>query len=400
MNTVKLRDIANIYIGNSINKSEKQKKYMRDVPGWNYIATKDVDFDGTVTYKNGVVIPFTETKFKTAPAGTVFVCSEGGSAGKKTALITEEVCFGNKLFALVNDKGLFNPKYLFYYTRYEGFLKQFKVLATSLMGGISLKNFGNIEVPMPNLEVQSKMVGLIDEQLSSLDNAVETLNKTKEQLAVYRQAVLKKEFSGDWSFDKAENLCEFITKGTTPKKSEMFSGNGEVPFIKVYNLTFDNSLDFTIDPTYVSKETHEGFLVRSKVLPGDVLMNIVGPPMGKVSIVPDKYPEWNINQAIARFRCKEKLLNKFLAYYLGFAETVEKMMKQSKATAGQFNLTLEICRNIMIPVPDYETQEKIVYEIETKMSVCEEIERTVDEALQQAKAMRQSILKEVFEGRL
>ena len=82
---------------------------------------------------------------------------------------------------------------------------------------------------------------------------------------------------------------------------------------------------------------------------------------------------WNIKTS------KEKLLNKFLAYYLGFAETVEKMMKQSKATAGQFNLTLEICRNIMIPVPDYETQEKIVYEIETKMSVCEEIERTVDE---------------------
>ena len=253
---------------------------------------------------------------------------------------------------------------------------------------------------VPSEDKQVEVVRKIEELFSSLDNAVETLNKTKEQLAVYRQAVLKKEFSGDWSFDKAENLCEFITKGTTPKKSEMFSGNGEIPFIKVYNLTFDNSLDFTIDPTYVSKETHEGFLVRSKVLPGDVLMNIVGPPMGKVSIVPDKCPEWNINQALARFRCKEKLLNKFLAYYLGFAETVEKMMKQSKATAGQFNLTLEICRNIMIPVPDYETQEKIVYEIETKMSVCEEIERTVDEALQQAKAMRQSILKEAFEGRL
>lgn len=253
---------------------------------------------------------------------------------------------------------------------------------------------------VPSEDKQVEVVRKIEELFSSLDNAVETLNKTKEQLAVYRQAVLKKEFSGDWSFDKAENLCEFITKGTTPKKSEMFLGNGEIPFIKVYNLTFDNSLDFTIDPTYVSKETHEGFLVRSKVLPGDVLMNIVGPPMGKVSIVPDKYPEWNINQAIARFRCKEKLLNKFLAYYLGFAETVEKMMKQSKATAGQFNLTLEICRNIMIPVPDYETQEKIVYEIETKMSVCEEIERTVDEALQQAKAMRQSILKEAFEGSL
>ena len=293
------------------------------------------------------------------------------------------------------------PKYLMNLINSIGFRAEIKKYESgTTRKRISRKNLGKIEFSIPDIGEQRKTIEKLEETMSSLDNAVETLNKTKEQLAVYRQAVLKKEFSGDWSFDKAENLCEFITKGTTPKKSEMFSGNGEVPFIKVYNLTFDNSLDFTIDPTYVSKETHEGFLVRSKVLPGDVLMNIVGPPMGKVSIVPDKYPEWNINQAIARFRCKEKLLNKFLAYYLGFAETVEKMMKQSKATAGQFNLTLEICRNIMIPVPDYETQEKIVYEIETKMSVCEEIERTVDEALQQAKAMRQSILKEAFEGRL
>ena len=56
MNTVKLIDIATIYNGNSINKTVKQEKYMKDVPGWNYIGTKDVGFDGKVTYKNGVII--------------------------------------------------------------------------------------------------------------------------------------------------------------------------------------------------------------------------------------------------------------------------------------------------------------------------------------------------------
>lgn len=125
MNIVKLNDIATIYNGNSIKKTVKQQKYMNDVPGWNYIATKDVDFDGTITYRNGVVIPFSETKFKIAPAGTVLVCSEGGSAGRKTAIITEDVCFGNKLFAIVNSNNLFLEKYVFYYTRFEGFLKQF-----------------------------------------------------------------------------------------------------------------------------------------------------------------------------------------------------------------------------------------------------------------------------------
>jgi len=149
-----------------------------------------------------------------------------------------------------------------------------------------------------------------------------------------------------------------------------------------------------------SKKTHSGFLARSITRPGDVLMNIVGPPIGKVSIVPNDYPEWNINQAIARFRCKDRLYNKFLAYYLGFSETVEKMKKKGKATAGQFNLTLEICRSVLIPVPNYAIQVELVQWIESRLSACDSISQIVDTAILQAEAMRQSILKEAFEGRL
>lgn len=191
MNRVKLKDIATIYNGNSINKDVKKEKYMKDIPGWNYIATKDVDFDGNITYKNGVVIPFSDKSLKTAPAGAIFVCSEGGSAGKKTAMVKEEVCFGNKLFAIVNNKKMFNEKYIYYYTRYEEFREQFKILASTLMGGISAKNFGNIMIPFPIISEQERIVAKIEELFSELDNAVETLKIAKQQLAVYRQAVLK-----------------------------------------------------------------------------------------------------------------------------------------------------------------------------------------------------------------
>lgn len=76
------------------------------------------------------------------------------------------------------------------------------------------------------------------------------------------------------------------------------------------------------------------------------------------------------------------------------------MKSQSKATAGQFNLTLEICRNIEIPLPDIDKQREIVSAIESRLSVCDSIEKTFDTALQQAEAMRQSILKQAFEGRI
>lgn len=95
----------------------------------------------------------------------------------------------------------------------------------------------------------------------------------------------------EWCYVRAEAISDFITKGTTPSKDKLFSGSGAVPFIKVYNLTDNGSLDFTVSPTFVSYQTHNSFLGRSKVLPGDVLMNIVGPPLGKVSLVIKKYDE-------------------------------------------------------------------------------------------------------------
>jgi type I restriction enzyme S subunit len=183
-------------------------------------------------------------------------------------------------------------------------------------------------------------------------------------------------------------LCDFTTKGTTPSKENLYQDAGEVLFIKVYNLTFLGRLDFSIDPTFVSYNTHNSFLARSKVFPGDVLMNIVGPPLGKVSIVPDTYPEWNINQAVVRFRCEEKLSNKFLAHYLVGDFNIEKMKKKAKATAGQFNLTLEICRDIEIPLIPTAEQAQIVQEIESRLSVCDKMEEAIEKSLAQSEALR------------
>lgn len=288
---------------------------------------------------------------------------------------------------------LVNPKYIFYRMQTIQF-------DHSTHKRYWIQQYSKLKVQIPPIVEQERIVAKIEELFSDLDNAVETLKATKAQLKLYKQAVLKSAFSRCIELKKAEDLCFFITKGTTPKKAEFQLEDKSIPFIKVYNLTFDGSLDFTIEPTFIAKSIHETSLGRSIVYPGDVLMNIVGPPMGKVSIVPSSYDEWNINQAIARFRCKEELNNRYLAYFLMSSETVEKMSKQTKATAGQFNLTLETCRNIDIPVCSINEQLKIVDNLDTQLTAYNNIEKTVNDALQQATSMRQSILKQAFEWRL
>jgi type I restriction enzyme S subunit len=151
---------------------------------------------------------------------------------------------------------------------------------------------------------------------------------------------------------------------------------------------------------YVPRKVHNNFLARSKVIPDDVLMNIVGPPLGKVSIIPRSMNEANINQAIVRFRCNEQLDNKYLQHFLLYEKTIERLSKQAKTTAGQVNLTLEICRNLEIPICSKSEQQAIVSAIESRLSVCDKLEQTIDQTLALSASLRQSILKKAFEGRL
>ncbi|MFU1476996.1 restriction endonuclease subunit S [Roseovarius sp. C7] len=203
-----------------------------------------------------------------------------------------------------------------------------------------------------------------------------------------------------WEWSRAEDLCHWITKGTTPSKGELFAGSGDVPFIKVYNLTFSDRLDFSIEPTFVGCDTHNIALKRSKLFPGDVLINIVGPPLGKTAIVPDDFPEWNMNQAIAVFRPKERLYNRFLLYWLSSEWFLSWALSRSKATAGQRNLTLEICRDTPVPLPSFDEQREIVRRIETAFAKINRLAAEAEKALKLTDRLDQRILAKAFAGAL
>lgn len=426
-------------------------------------------------------------------AGDILVEISGGGPEQpvgRTVLIDKSVLAKNaeskkvctNFFRLIRPSCKVNAKYLNIFLQYfyaSGKISEFQSGSNNLRN-LKFNDYLQINIPLASEKEQKSIVAKIEELFSELDSGIASLKTAREQLKIYRQALLKHAFEGklteqwrkdnadkletpeqlltriqteretryqqqlndwkqavkdwevkgkegrkptnpkqpefiviceldtkhylseapgDWLIVKAKYLCDFITKGTTPSKDKLFSGSGEVPFIKVYNLTHKGLLDFSIDPTFVNQQTHSGFLARSKVYPNDVLMNIVGPPLGKVSIVPETYNEWNINQAIAIFR-SDSVQSKFLASFLLFQQTVNFMMSQSKATAGQFNLTLEICRDLPIPVPSLLEQQEIVNQFEEKLSIVEQNEKEIEYALAKAELLRQSILKKAFSGLL
>ena len=157
---VRLGEICQIYTGDSINQTQKLTKYTNLEDGRCYIATKDVSFDGSIDYENGVKIPFEESKFKIAPRNSVLLCVEGGSAGKKIGYLDCDVCFGNKLCCF--NPLLIEPKFIYYYLQSQIFIYSFTQKMSGIISGISLNAIKTIVIAIPPLPEQKRIVEKIE----------------------------------------------------------------------------------------------------------------------------------------------------------------------------------------------------------------------------------------------
>lgn len=176
----RLSGISQIYTGNSISESEKAAKYT-DVDGINYIGTKDINFDHSIKYNNGIRIPNQYLgAFKIASVGSILMCIEGGSAGRKIGILSEEVCFGNKLCCF-SPICVFN-RYLYYYVQSPILKDLFKSNITGIIGGVSISKLAPIIIPLPPLAEQHRIVEKIEALFSEIDNmTINDINKNKEE---------------------------------------------------------------------------------------------------------------------------------------------------------------------------------------------------------------------------
>lgn len=159
--------LASLYTGNSISKDVKESKYINVKGRW-YIGTKDVNFDNTINYDNGVYIPEKEEQqFKIAPSGSILMCIEGGSAGRKIGIIDRDVCFGNKLCCFLSY-GIFNM-FIYYYLQSSIFKEIFNDNKKGIIGGVSINMMSPLLIPVPPLAEQHRIVEKIEQLMKEID---------------------------------------------------------------------------------------------------------------------------------------------------------------------------------------------------------------------------------------
>ena len=280
------------------------------------------------------------------------------------------------------------PKYLYYGTQYLTFRIEDKGYARHY------QHLEKKELIVPPLPEQERIVARIEELFPELDKVVETLKTTKQQLTVYRQAVLKEAFeplNNAVDMEKIATMLDPHPSHRTPPEVE-----GGIPYIGIGDIDYDAKIiNFNIArkvSAQIAKEHFERYTLQK----GDFVMGKIG-TIGK----PFKLPlpqNYTLSANVILIQPNsEFVLPEFLFWQFTSPYITQQLMKGATATS-QPAFGIKKARKLQIKICDIMMQNKILENIQAKMSICDSIEKTVDTALQQAEAMRQSILKQAFEG--
>ncbi|MDO4339790.1 MAG: restriction endonuclease subunit S [Eubacteriales bacterium] len=312
-----------------------------------------------------------------------------------------------------------NNKFLCYYLNYFNY-KGYVSGTTRLK--LTQAQMKRIKIPDISIDEQQQIVSRIEELFSELDKGVEILKTIKQQLTVYRQAVLKEAFEGKWLYvhrtsihdnikfrklksDEENKLAPIpsqwqyvylselgdLSRGKSkhrPRNDERLFEDGKYPFFQTGDVKAANKILADCEKKY-----GEFGLAQSKLWSAGTLCITIAANIAETCFlgVDGCFPD-----SIVGFTPFENIVNKEYVRY--FIEASKKRLWVFAPATAQKNINLTTLENLIIPYCNLDEQNFIVQEIESRLSVCDSIEQTVDTALAQAEAMRQSILKKAFEG--
>ena len=377
----------------------------------------------------------------------ILIARYGASIGKICTGL--EGVYNVALAKTTFSETVLNRRYVYWLLNSQHFQVPLMSISRTAQAGFNKDDLAEFKLPLPPLPEQQRIVDGIESLFEKLDAAKELAQNALDSFENRKATILHKAFTGEltakWRDDnkekidsikermdiirserlaldkcgkeiesyleeiddqheddkswlklKAMAICDNITCGKTPTGN--ITEDGEVPFLKVYNIV-NNSINFEYKPQFIGIDIHEGKLRSSMLIPGDVVMNIVGPPLRKIAIIPDDYPRWNINQAIVRFRTIMYVNNRYLYYCLLNRKTLDEVIEETKGVVGQANISVTQSRNLEIPIPSKLEQEEIV-RILDNVFVHEQQAQDLCNIIEQVELMKKAILARAFRGEL
>ena len=327
-----------------------------------------------------------------------------GDHTKVKKLINFKFIAGADGVKVLKPKSNIDPRFLYYAIHTikiddKGYARHFQLLEKS-------------DIPLPPLPEQQAIVAKIEELLSELDNGKQQLQTALQQLKVYRQSLLKWAFEGKltnkdvkegelpdgWKWVKLNEICKIIggvTKGKDYKNQKTIP----LPYLRVANVQ-DGYLDLR---TIKEIDVLPTDLDKYRLIYGDILYTEGGDKdkLGRGTIWKNEIDNCIHQNHIFRARPLSETSNsKYIAYFSQTRVAKSYFYKNGKQTTNLASINLKVLSGLPVPLCSQNEQQLIVDELESKLTLCDNVEETIKLSLQQAETLRQSILKKAFEGKL
>lgn len=253
------------------------------------------------------------------------------------------------------------------------------------------------EILLPPLPTQLAIVAKIEELFSELDKGIEQLKTAQQQLKTYRQSVLKWAFEGKLT---NENVKEgelpkgwkWVKLGDVAKKKSLKALPADYPNAKFIGM--DCIEPHTLKPFFLY-DFKEFKSAGNYFKANQVLYGRMRPYLNKVYRAEF---DGTCSGEFIILDCAELFNPDLLKYILHSREFVS--FANSITTGDRPRISYEEISTYDVPLAPIEEQSNIVQEIESRLSVADKMEESITQSLQQAEALRQSILKKAFEGKL
>ena len=358
--------------------------------GTPWFSSADISLDGKIIYRRAVTpLGIKNSTTNIVPAQTVVVVTRVGLG--KVVKLPCDMCFSQDMQALqpTPQTPPYNESFLLYELTHIMKRVKFQGRGTTI-SGITKKQLSDVVLYLPSLVEQKRIVARIEELFSQLDASVAELKTAKERLKVYRQAVLKEAFGEVTTHTPFGEIIDARLGKMLDKEKNTGDFHKYLRNINVRWFSFDLSdlLEMRIEADEIEKYS---------VSHNDLIICEGGEP-GRCAVW-DKQDSIFYQKALHRVRFLDNSNPRFYMYYLWFSAQSGQLCRYFTGT-GIKHLTGQSLSRVIVPTADRTIQDSIVAEIESRLSVCDSIENTVDTALQQAEALRQSILKKAFEGGL
>ena len=250
-------------LGDYIQEYSVRNKSGEDIPVYSITNSQGFCRD----YFSKEVASKDKTSYKIVPRGCFAYNPSRINVGSVDWQRDEERVIVSPLYNVFSVSPEIDQQYLYYYLKSSATLYRIKEVATgSVRDNLRLSMLYDFMIELPSLDVQRQIVSNLDLLASIIRQRNQQLTKLDELIKARFVEMFE---NNTYPKVKVSTVCDFITKGTTPPNdliSEEYSSD-KVPYLKVYNLSFNGELLFDTAPQYISENIHNGMLAALKSTP-------------------------------------------------------------------------------------------------------------------------------------